>query len=573
MSISSPQHRHWQRGFFLYSRKSTEAEDRQVLSIESQLNEVKKIAETLGLPILEVFSESKSAKAPGRPVFNDMMRRIYTGEADGILCWKLDRLARNPVDGGSIIWTIKQHGIKIITPTQSYSHDDDNTILMYIEFGMAQKYIDDLSRNVKRGLRTKVEKGWYPGIAPLGYLNNKQKDKGEKDLLKDPERFPLVKRTWDLMLTGLYTPPKILKILNNDWHFRTRQMRKLGDKPLARSRIYEIFTDPFYYGWFEYPKNSGQWYKGSHEPMITEEEFDRVQILLGRKGNPRAVAHTFPFTGLIRCGECGAMVTAEEKHQLICPVCRYKFAYRQKDRCPRCQTLIDDMNSPMLLHYTYYHCTKSKYPRCSQGSISAQQLEEQIDNYLSHIEISERLKDWALEYLHETHEHEVAGRNSILQSQQKRYQDCLKRLDNLVKLKTSPQNADGILLSDEEYGRQRTELLKEKAQLEELFRDTGQRVEHWLELTEKTLEFACSARKWFAEGNMKIKKVILTAIGSNLILKDKKLTIEAKKPFLILEKSLPRMAEAKSTFEPKNFRMNKGKRELVHSLNPSGLRR
>ena len=146
--MSQPPIKQPRQGFFLYSRKSTEAEDRQVLSINSQIDEVKTLAERLGLRIVEVFSEARSAKAPGRPVFDAMMRQLYAGQAQGVLCWKLDRLARNPVDGGSVIWAIKQHGIRIITPTQSYSHNDDNIILMYIEFGMAQKYIDDLRDDI-----------------------------------------------------------------------------------------------------------------------------------------------------------------------------------------------------------------------------------------------------------------------------------------------------------------------------------------------------------------------------------------------------------------------------------------
>src|SRR5713101_7026706 len=152
------------------------------------------------------------------------------------------------------------------------------------------------------------------------------------------------------------------------------------------------------------------------------------------------------------------------------------------------------MPNPMFLHYTYYHCTKRKDPRCTQRSIEASALERQIDAYLSRIQISPRFRDWAITNLRAYHEQEARKRNEIVHSQQKAYQDCLTRLDHLVRLKTAPENADGRLLSDEEYGHQRFQLLKEKTHLEELFQDTEQRVEQWLSLVEKTFHFACSTR-------------------------------------------------------------------------------
>ena len=526
-------------GYFIYCRKSSEAEDRQVLSIESQTRELEQIAAKLNLPVTEVLTESKSAKDPGRPVFNTMMQRLYRGEAAGIICWKLDRLARNPVDGGSIIWAIKQHGIKVMTPAQSYAREDDNIILMYIEFGMAQKYVDDLSKNVKRGLKTKIENGWYPGIAPAGYLNHTNKMTGENTLIKDPERFPLIRHMWDLMLTGLYTPPKILEIASQEWGFRTRPTRKKGGNPLCRSAIYKIFNKPFYYGWFEYPNGSSQWYQGKHEPMITEAEYDQVQALLGRNGNPRAQSqHEFAFTGLIRCGDCGRAVTAEEKYQLMCGNCKFKFAYRKRDACPRCETPIEKMVNPKFLHYTYYHCSKSGRPVCSQKYISGLELEKQINESLARICISQQFKEWAIKYLHELHEKESTSQIEIIQSQQKAYQECVQEIDNLVKLKTAPSNVDGSRLSDEEYGRRRVELLKTKKKLEELLNDAGHQVEQRLKLSEETFEFACAVQERFAKGDPKTKKEILTTMGSNLTLKDKKLLIEARKPFFILGNTL-----------------------------------
>jgi DNA invertase Pin-like site-specific DNA recombinase len=558
-------------GYFIYCRKSSEAEDRQVLSIESQTRELQQIAGRLGLQVSDILTEAKSAKEPGRPVFNEMMQRLYRGEAAGIICWKLDRLARNPVDGGSIIWAIKQYGIRVATPAQSYSHGDDNTILMYMEFGIAQKYVDDLSRNVKRGLKTKIENGWYPGVAPVGYLNSTDKITGQRTLIKDPERFRLVRRMWDLMLTGLEGPTRIRARANQDWGFRTRPTRRMGGKPLSKSGIYHLFTNPFYYGWFESPRGSGTWHKGKHVPMVTKTEFDRVQALLGRSGIPRPSVHEFPFTGLIRCGECDSTVTAEEKHQLLCGNCRFKFAYRRKNACPRCHTPIEKMVNPKFLQYTYYHCTKTNNLLCSQKSVNGEELERQIDQQLSRIQISTRFRDWAIKYLRELHAEESKTRDDNIQARHAAYKGCLQRIDNLVKLKTAPQNADGGLLSDEEYARQRTELVNEKTRLEELFQDTGHGVNRWLELSEKTFEFACAARDRFAKGDPGTKKAILASVGSNLTLKGKTLLIQANKPFLILETSLSPQEEGKAQIEPENTIEPQRQKEADASPCPSVL--
>lgn len=534
--------------YFLYSRKSSEAEDRQVLSIESQTRELEELSRRLGHSI-EVLTESMSAKAPGRPVFNRMMQRLYRGEAAGILCWKLDRLARNAVDGGSIIWAIKQHGIKVITPVQTYAREDDNIILMYIEFGMAQKYVDDLSKNTKRGLKTKVENGWYPGVAPLGYLNHTDTHTGMHRLVKDTERFPLVRRMWDLMLSGFYTPLRVLDIANNEWGFRTRPTRKAGGRPLSRSAVYLMFTKPFYYGCFEYPKGSGNFYEGKHEPMVSEAEFRRVQELLHRNGTTRPQKHyQFAFTGLIRCGECNRMITAEEKLQVICGKCRLKFASRNRSACPRCATRIEVMVNALFLRYSYYHCSKSRRP-CRQKCVTSQQLDAQIERYLGQISISKAMKQWALEYLHELHEKE-SGAQEPIQAQQRRALDvCTKRLEGLLRLKTSPGNADGTLLSDQEYGQQRRELLQEKSTLEHALHHGAEKTARALKLAQEVIEFITLVRERFAKGDTETKRRILTTVGSNLILKDKVLRIEVQKPFSVFE-APPRQADDAAQFLP-----------------------
>jgi DNA invertase Pin-like site-specific DNA recombinase len=551
--------------YFIYCRKSSEAEDRQVLSIESQMNELKRLAEKLNLNVVGIFTESRSAKAPGRPIFNKMIKMINQGKADGIICWKLDRLARNPIDGGQIIWMLQNKKIKHIQTCDRSYWPEDNVLVMSVEFGMANQFILDLSKNVKRGLRAKLEEGWRPNLAPLGYLNDRSNGKGRATIIRDPERFELVKRMWELMLTGLYTPPEILDIANREWGLRTRSGKKL-----SRSAIYRIFSNPFYSGLFEYPRGSGNWYQGKHEPMVTPEEYDKVQMLLGRKGNPRPKKYDFTFRGLIKCGECGAMVTAEEKNQVICSNCKLKFSSKNRVECPNCRTPIDKMEKPTILRYVYYHCTKRKNPKCSQGSIEEKELERQIDQYLSRIQISEAFKNWAIKHLREEREREAEAQKAILDSQRRAYENCLKKLKNLLELKISPQNADGSLISDEEYARRRAELLKEKAQIEEALK--GRRAERWLDIAEKAFDFTCHARYWFKKGTGEEKRQILQAVGSNLILRDKRLSFQLKKPFTWFEEVSCRFPEVRPGFEPGRSGQNEAKIEEIYFKNPT-LRR
>jgi hypothetical protein len=257
-------------------------------------------------------------------------------------------------------------------------------------------------------------------------------------------------------------------------------------------------------------------------------------------------------------------VTAEEKHQVICNHCKFKFAYRNRVACPRCKTPIEKMVNPKFLNYTYYHCSRSGRPVCSQKYLSGPELEKQINENLARICISQQFKDWAIKYLHELHEKEATSQIEVTQSQQKAYQECVQEIDNLVKLKTSPGNADGSRLSDEEYGRRRVELLKMKKQLEELLNGTGYRTEQRLKLSEQTFEFACAVQERFAKGDPKTKKAILTTMGSNLTLKDKKLLIEARKPFFILGNMLSPEEPLISPFEPEKPKAEYG--QIIPSL-------
>ena len=186
--------------YFIYCRKSSEDDDRQILSIDAQLSELTAIARANGLIIAETFSESKSAKEPGRPVFNSMMARVERGEASGILTWKLDRLARNFDDGGKIIGMLQRGVIQEIRAFEKTYLPSDNVLMIAVELGMANQYIRDLSVNIRRGIREKVRRGIHSGRAPLGYVN----DPRTRTIEPDPVMFPKVKQLLESFSTGRY---------------------------------------------------------------------------------------------------------------------------------------------------------------------------------------------------------------------------------------------------------------------------------------------------------------------------------------------------------------------------------
>src|SRR3989338_7444314 len=408
--------------YFLYTRKSTD-DERQVLSLKSQKEESQK--RFFNLKTTELEPESVSAHKPyKRPVFKEMIERLQNGEAQGIIAWHPDRLSRNPIDAAQIIYLLDTGVIKDLKFC-SYGFENTPEGKMMLAMTMSQsKYSSDkLSTDVKRGVKNKAHTGQRPALAPLGYLNSKTKLKGEQEIYSDSLRFPLVKQLWAYMLTSNYSAPQLYKIAIKEMHLTQPATPNRPERPIRLNALYRMFTNTFYYGWYEW--TDGSLIQGKHVPMITEEEFYRVQKILGRKGKPRPKQRQrFAFTGLVRCGNCGAAVTAEEKIK------------RQKNG--------------NIHYYTYYRCTKKIDPNCTEKAVRLEKFSQQVDALITRLSISEKSLHWAIKCLHEMRTDEASGREASLESHQKEYERTVKQIDSLHLKYISPENTDGKLFSDTE---------------------------------------------------------------------------------------------------------------------------
>jgi DNA invertase Pin-like site-specific DNA recombinase len=344
--------------YCLYARKSTEAEDKQALLIESQVKEMLSLAERDNLDIVEIKRESHSSKEVGqREIFNQMIKEIREAKYNGILTWAPDRLSRNAGDLGSIVDLMDQKLlIEIRTYGQRFTNNPNEKFLLMILGSQAKLENDNKAVNVKRGLRTRCEMGYRPGVAPTGYLNEKHVDKKCQCRI-DFKRAPVIKQIFEKVANEQWSGRKIFRWLI-DIGFKT----KTG-KHLVLGNIYLILRNPFYYGEFEYPIKSGNWYTGKHVPIITKELFDKVQMTLGENFIPKTESKEFAFTKLIKCGYCGSGISADEKFRKL------------KDGGTN--------------RHVYYFCTKARNIDCKNQPIDEANLINELTELIDKIDLDE----------------------------------------------------------------------------------------------------------------------------------------------------------------------------------------
>ncbi len=452
--------------YFIYCRKSSDREDKQVLSNEAQRRLMTQLAERLNLDIVHTFVEQKSAYKTGRPQFNEMMKRLEKGDADGILTYHLTRLARNSYDGGRIIYFMDEEiAQEIRTEEKTYINTADDKFMMQIHFAMAKKSSDDTSQFVRRDIESKLLKGELPGAVPLGYLNIDQKGtiaghyySQEKQQLLfelgrplkreeiDPINGPILRKVFEEASKGTHS----LRTLC-DLTFKLG-LRSKTNKKLPQATVWNILTNPYFYGVIRW---NGKIHTENiqHDALVSKQLFDRVQQLLRRRGGGMK-RHFFPFTGILHCAECGCSITAEIQKGHI-----------------------------------YYHCTYRKGPCNQRIWCKSEDLEEQLIAVIKRLVIPRTFLEFAFKRLRESHKTESQVQNTARQSLERRYGVLKAKLDALLELKLSPKNSSGAFLSDEEYLDQKNAIRSEMLVLEQQRESYKNQADTWLEDCEKFIHF------------------------------------------------------------------------------------
>jgi site-specific DNA recombinase len=485
----------------LYTRKSTDREDKQILSIQGQLRELRDFATRSGLTITTELTESCSARKPGRPVFSKLLKDAEAGRVERILAWRLDRLARNPVDGGQLIYLLGENALKeLVTPEGTYTGAGDSKFMLSVLFGAATKMTDDLSAGVKRGNKDVLKTGRIPWRPPLGYIKVRDRNgpRGAGKCVPDPERFPILQRMWKEMATGTVTVAALWRRASTEWGLRMRNDAASRGGPLSFSHLYEIFRSPFYYGVIQ---SSVGTFDGEHVPMVTREEFQRVQQLISPEAAPRPSRHAFAYAGLLFCGACGRLFIGERHVK------------------------------PSGLTFGYYRCGRRHQgkERCYAPAAREEAVTADVDRELECLVLPEHIAAWtrdALDYWATEQKGFAAERAKAAESQLHAAEQHLARLTDLLV---------SNLLAEQDFVARRDEAQAQIAALRHAVEQPEAELAAWRAHVEEAITAGCRVTTILEKDDPEARRAFLAQLCANLVVTDRITKPHLRFPFTLLE--------------------------------------
>ncbi len=472
--------------YFLYVRKSTDETKRQLLSLDAQVRELRDLAKRERLAVVEFLEESRTAKAPGRPIFNAMLDRIERGEADGILVWDIDRLYRNPADEGRVRWMLQR---EIITSIRTASRDygpTDAGLLIAVEGGRATDFIIHHTRDVARGVRQKLLSGAWPGARPVGYVY----DHSIRNIVPDPKKAKLVR-----MVFEEFSPGRHGLVWVSDRLAELGIVNESG-KHWSKSQAHGFLTNKLYVGIMVW---KGESFEGKYQSIVSPELFAKVADALKVRSKPRFVrkGHNFAFCGLLRCN-CGRMITAQlaKGHGGL---------------------------------YRYYRCTST----CGEKYVREEDLTEQLLGLLAPLSITSEEAAHVRQLIAADAEKDC---DQVEASVAKTSERLAKIQESLNKLTRSYVNE---ILDEDSYQQATADLLLEKAALKKqktTLHRKGSAL--WIEPALDAVNALESAAKQQTERQLPEISRLVQKTQLNLLVSRKKVTAGFASPYLVISQIL-----------------------------------
>ncbi len=547
-----------------YARKSSESEDKQVQSIERQIDELLELQEKENLTLFDKpIEESKSAFSIGRDGFNRLIKLTEQGKINAWLCWHANRLSRNPIDAGIIIHLMDLGKLQHIrTPSRIYYNTPTDKMMLQIEFTMSKKDSDDKSIFVKSGLEKRYKKGFPNGKAPIGYLNDKTKERGNRDWLVDRNRYKKLKKLFNRFLEAKDSISSITAYARDQLELTTPKYKRLGGKLVGRSYVAHMLKNPIYAGFFySLDRNGKQTTRRELHPsvprLISEHEHIKILNILGSRVKPKMQLHQTLYYGRIKSPE-GDTIGADLKFQMICD-CKHKFAYRSKEKCPKCLIEIDKMQSPHYLSYIYYYNIKRrKDPNLKAKCIEESKIDEYLYQYFkSHFYVHPFLMKWAVKHLKDLKDMELNMHIEKEETYKAQLIEFQERKQRLLNLYTKGHIEEAIYLKEQSVIKNQETQLQQSPELID-----------WLSVIERYLNFGKESLSILENGHFDAKQELLDEFSSNLIWNEENLNVSNVKWLSVFEKGLKSVKAKYPQFEPENPTSFKGSKALFGTKCP-----
>lgn len=515
--------------YIIYARKSTE-DKRQLASIPDQLIICHRLEEKLGIkvPTEYIITDEKTAmKAHKRKGFDRMRMLIDMAVTQDhkvvLLAWDAARLARNNEEGGYLVDRVRDEQVKIFTDA-SGNFDQNNYTMLNIHFGFGSEYSKKTSQGVIRNMNYKVQKGICPTSAHLGYRFDPNKEKGVKDIIKNPQNWDKCREWIELMLTGNYTVEESLAIMTAKGLISNR------GREISRSKAYFFFKDIYNTGLFYFHEELHQ---GTHPPLMTMREYQRIQQLIQDRGSKKRPLKELPYMGLFTCSFCGGKITGERHLR------KYKNGESQE--------------------FCYYRCSRKgarvkELGKCKDEGLNEAEMNKQIQSYLNDIEMVPELLEWLKKVIKRQNQAEYHQLAKEQELQSKRLKEITRRKFELRAMKN-----EGFFPDEKDYLKEKESLLKQEQLIKQDIVTTDD--SYWDALFEDLCNFVAKLKELYQSKDPVVQKLLVQIVGLNFELKDKKLKIKAKNAFIVMQRVKKELWEKNLWIEPENMPILATKRD------------